>query len=317
VVKKTSKKKGVSRKSSQATPKAKTGKTTMPSGKAAKKRITKVAETAGPAVGTAPPCAADTPTKSEGSHPQITMQASRRFWLTFLGIAAVVVVVVQGYGYLTGWGNPEKVIQRRFGTAQRLTLAKRYPAAIKQYQKIIEHSQDKEIKRQASIAVADLYREQKDWPNAIRMYEHLQGQDDETVMAAWTGLKIAESRHEAGQSEIALSTFRKIRERFPNTDWDAEARLGMGKVFMDQEQYQEAIVVYTSLEKDYQGGFLAAEALVHIGECYAKEGDVGMARRTFQGVIDTYPETMIDDAKKYLKRLENTGKPEGVSLWGE
>jgi TolA-binding protein len=253
----------------------------------------------------------------EKQMPQVTLQASRRFWLLFLGSAILILAVVQGYGYFTGWGNPQKVIQRQFNTAQRLTLAKRYKAAIRQYTRIIKVVTDEEVKRQASIALADLYREQKEWTKAITLYKELQTKDTGTVMAAWTGLKIAEAQHESGSSAEALETYADIRVKHPKSDWDAEARLGIGKVLMDQKKYQEAIVMYRTLENEYQGGFLAAEALVHIGECYEKLGNAEVARKTFQMILDTYPATMTDEAKKKLNGLDGTKKPEGVRLWGE
>jgi len=249
--------------------------------------------------------------------PQVTLQASRRFWLMFLGSTLVILALVQGYGYFTGWGNPKRVIQRQFNTAQRLTLAKRYKAAIRQYKKIMNTVEDAEVKRQAAIAMADLYREQKEWSQAIKLYQDLQAKDSDTVMAAWTGLKIAESQHAAGKSAAALKTYQAIREKFPNSDWDAEARLGMGKVLMDLKKYKQAIALYRTLEVDYKGGFLAAEALVHIGECYTKQGDIETARKIFQSVLDKYPATMTDEAKRYLQRLDVKGKPEGVRVWGE
>ncbi len=259
------------------------------------------------------------PEKKSGAKqvPQVTLQASRRFWLMFLGSALVILALVQGYGYFTGWGNPQKVIQRQFNTAQRLTLAKRYKAAIRQYNRIIKTATDEEVKRQASIALADLYGEQKDWLKAIALYKKLQTKDTGTVMAAWTGLKIAEAQHESGSSEEALQTYADIRSKYPKSDWDAEARLGIGKVLMDQKKYQKAIAVYRTLENEYQGGFLAAEALVRIGECYKKLGNTEVARKTFRMILDTYPTTMTDEAKKQLYELNGTKKPEGVRLWGE
>lgn len=249
--------------------------------------------------------------------PPVTLQASRRFWLLLLGSVVVVVALIQGYGYFTGWGNPEKLIQRYFNTAQRLTLAKRYPAAIRQYQKVLNLSEDQETIRQAQIALADLHREKQDWPVAISIYRELQASEPGTVMSAWTGLQIAESQQASGEHEAALQSFRSVQADFPQTDWDAEARLGIGKVHESQKQYAEAISVYRSLETDYRGGFLAAEALLHIGQCYAKVGNQDAARRAFQNILDNYPATMIDDAKKYLKRLDTNTQPEGISLWGE
>ncbi|MBN1594742.1 tetratricopeptide repeat protein [candidate division FCPU426 bacterium] len=256
----------------------------------------------------------------EGAGPsgaQLTLRASRRFWLLFIGSALVILALVQIYGYFTGWGNPQRLVQRQFSTAQRLTLGKRYEAAIRQYKRIIASAKDEEVRRQATIALADLYREEKKWDQAIELYAELQAKEAGTVMGAWTGLKIAECQHEAGNEDGALATYAAIKEKFPHSDWDAEARLGMGKVLMDQEKYTEAIAIYRSLEKEYQGGFLAAEALVNIGECYAKTDDLETARKTFQYVLDTYPATMTDEARKYLLRLDNKKKPDGIRLWGE
>jgi TolA-binding protein len=249
---------------------------------------------------------------------RVTLQSSRKFWLYVLGAGLLVLGIVQAYGYYTAWGNPEKVMQRHFDNAQKYTLAKRYDVAIREYQRILDASKSAETTRQAQIGLADLYQETKEYAKAIAIYTRLQKQEPNQTVTAWAELKMAESQLASGDLEGAHGTYVQIMKVFPKSDWDAEARLGTGKVLQAQKRFEEAIPVYQALEKDYHGGFLAADALTQMGLCYEKMSKPGDARKAYQVVVDKYPVMMQDDARKYLKRLDlNQEMPQGVRLWGE
>ncbi len=258
--------------------------------------------------------------KSAGTSrgPEVTLQASRRFWLVTLGGVLLILTLVQGYGYFTGWGNPNKVTLRYFKTAQRLTLAKRYPAAVSQYQKILKkkHVSQEQI-QQALIGMGDLYYEQNQWTQAVATYRRLQTQESSGVIQAWTGLKIAESLNKAGDWETALKTYAEISRNYPQSDWDAEARLGQGKVLEEAKRYPEALTAFSGLVNDYAGGFLAADALVHKGICYEKLGKRAAARQAFRTVMEKYPAAMRDEARRRLHRLDIGNNAPGISQWGK
>ncbi len=267
-----------------------------------------------------PENAAPTTPKSDGMSrgPEVTLQASRRFWLITLGGVLLILTLVQGYGYFTGWGDPHKVMQRYFKTAQRLTLAKRYNAAISQYQKILKKKNvSPSLIQQALIGMGDLYYEQNQWSQAIATYQRLRMQESGGVIKAWTGLKIAESRNKAGDWEAALKTYAEISQNHPKSDWDAEARLGRGKVLEGAKRWKEAVAAYTDVINDYTGGFLAADALVHQGNCYEKLGNQAAARQAYKTVMDEYPPAMRDEARRRLHRLDMGKNASGISQWGK
>lgn len=273
------------------------------------------------------PSRRDKPEKAASAEPKsdgtsrghgVTLQASRRFWLITLGGVLLILTLVQGYGYFTGWGNPDKVIQRHFKTAQRFTLAKRYKAAISQYQKILKKKNaDQEQIQQALIGMGDLYYAQNQWSPAIEIYQRLRTKETGEVMRAWTGLKIAESQNKAGDWETALKTYAEISKSHPRSDWDAEARLGQGKVLEEAKRFEEALAAFSGLVSDYPGGFLAADALVHQGICYEKLGNRTAARRAYKTVLDEYPAAMRDEARRRLHRLDMEKNSSGISQWGK
>lgn len=246
----------------------------------------------------------------------VSLQESKKFWMLFIAAGILGLLIIQAYGYLTGWGDPKKVIERHFNQAQHMTLAKRYQAAIKQYQKVMSmKAANEESKRQALVGIADLYRENHEWDNAIAAYRQLQQDERETVMAAWSGLKIAECQLANGQSEKSLATYLQISQLFPNTDWDAEARLGQGQALVALKKYDQAVEIYQSLEKQYKGGFLAADAMIQIGRCYEIQGKDEKAKEAYRYVIKAYPEAMADEAKQRLKRLSSNRRPLGIRQW--
>ncbi len=266
---------------------------------------------------TAPAPTADPVVASSATAAPVTLKSSRRFWLLTLGTLVVVAGLIQFWGYSTGWGNPERLVQRYLNKGQQLTLAKRYDAAIRQYERILKLKTSDENIRQAVIAMADLYRERQDWAKSVELYNQLRQQDPKSVLAAWAGLQIGEAQLLAYKFTDAAKTFAEVSLQFPKSDWDAEARLGIGKAYEKEEKYPEAIAAFEGLVKDYNGGFLAAEALVHIGQCYELKGDLKAARAAYQTILDKYPSTTWDDAKSRLNRLD-AGKPgEGVRSWGQ
>ncbi len=299
------------RKTESAT-KSKTGKPAVKTVKAASRKKIPVAAEEPMGVKTAPVKIAAAPAEV-----QINLKSSRRFWLYTLGSLALLAGLIQIYGYNTGWGNPERLVTRFLNKGQQLTLAKRYDAAIKQYEKILKLKTSDENMRQALIAIADLYRERHEWTKSVEIYNRLRTQDPASVLSAWAGLQVGDAQLQSAQYVDAVKTFTEVSRLFPKSDWDAEARLGLGKASEKEEKYPEAIAAYTALVKDYAGGFLAAEALIHIGQCYELQGDLKAARQAYQTILDKYPNTTWDDAKARLNRLD-AGKPgEGVRTWGQ
>lgn len=270
-----------------------------------------------PAAAKVPEPAQASVTPAASAAPAVTLQASRRFWLLLLGSGALVLLLVQSYGYLTGWGNPERVAQRHFQNAQRMALAKRYPAALKEYQRVLDRTKEAETRRQAQIAMAEVQREQSRWAEAIALYQQLREPQAGSVMNAWADLQIAECQLAADTLDQAQATYQGVLQAFPHTDWEAEARLGLAKVAEAREQYPEAIRIYLELEKDYRGGFLAAEALLRVGDCQQRLNETEAARATYQRLLEQYPAMMNEEAKKQLQRLEAGGQPEGIRRWGE
>lgn len=257
--------------------------------------------------------AAATPDAADG----ITLRSARRFWLLAMAGLLLILGLVQWYGYSTGWGNPERVVQRRFNNAQRLTLAHRTDAAVREYQKILDVKTGDDNRRQAMIGIADLLREKKDWNRAVELYQQLRGQDPNNVLSAWAGLQIGDIQLEAGKPEEASKIYAEISRLFPKSDWDAEARLGLGKVLEKEERFKEAIAAYDALVKEYGGGFLAAEAMVRIGRCYEALDDLASARRAYRTILNKYPASTWDEAKERLRRLDAGQAGEGIRVWGQ
>jgi len=260
--------------------------------------------------------AVDAGKTSPPAEPPVTLRASRRFWLLTLGSLVLALTLVQAYGYFTGWGDPERLVQRYFKSAQRLTLARRYPAAIHKYEKIIGMTTNPDNRRQALIAMADLLRDRKQWDRASEIYRQLQQQDPTNILSAWAGLQLAQIALEAGRLEQAYRDFETVSRRFPASDWDAEAQMGLGGVREKEERFPEAIARYRRVLAAYPGGFLAAEAWVQIGKCYEHLGDLPAAARAYQEVLDKYPPSTWDEAKARLQRLQSGKEAEGVRLWG-
>lgn len=112
--------------------------------------------------------------------------------------------------------------------------------------------------------------------------------------------------YQSGQPERAESAFGEFARRHPGHDYADNALYWKGESAYDQRHYADALASFTEVVERYGGGNKAPDALLKIGLCYRKLGDLPNARDVLGELIAAYPaERASDIARVKLAELES------------
>jgi tol-pal system protein YbgF len=94
------------------------------------------------------------------------------------------------------------------------------------------------------------------------------------------------------QAEEAFGAFARAH---PNHDYADNALYWKGEAAYDQQHYADALAAFTEVVERYGGGNKAPDALLKIGLCYEKVGDLANARDVLTELVAAYPRARASD----------------------
>jgi tol-pal system protein YbgF len=100
----------------------------------------------------------------------------------------------------------------------------------------------------------------------------------------------------------SIAGFERFLELFPEHDYADNAQYWLAEAYYDQRDWKTALAEFRKVVKRYPDGNKAPDALLKIGYCYAKLGDLDSARDVLTQVIEIYPKT--EAARLAEKRLD-------------
>jgi tol-pal system protein YbgF len=107
-----------------------------------------------------------------------------------------------------------------------------------------------------------------------------------------------------GQINDSRAMFQQVFDADPNGDLADNALFWVGETYFVSGRYREAIEQYRRIETDFSNQNKAPDALLQLGLAQAKLGDLALAQRTLEGLINRYPySTAANAAKAEIKRL--------------
>ena len=128
---------------------------------------------------------------------------------------------------------------------------------------------------------------------------------------AVVGAQIAEAYRQAvilygqGKTEVARQMFEKVYEADSGGDLADNALFWIGETYYAAKEYSNAMRYYTRVVNDYSSQNKAPDALFKTAMAQSRMGDLALARRTLQQVIERYPYSSIaSSAKAELERLK-------------
>jgi tol-pal system protein YbgF len=112
--------------------------------------------------------------------------------------------------------------------------------------------------------------------------------------------------YESGHAERAEAAFSTFARRHPQHDYADNALYWKGEAAYDQDHFGDALAAFTEVVERYGGGNKAPDALLKIGLCYRRLGDVPNARDVLTELVAAYPsERASDIARVKLLELES------------
>jgi tol-pal system protein YbgF len=129
--------------------------------------------------------------------------------------------------------------------------------------------------------------------------------------AALVGADIAESYRQAimqfgrGRHADARRGFEGVYESDPTGDLADNALFWIGETYFAAKDYTNAVRFYQRVVSDYSSENKAPDALFKIAMAQERTGDLALARRTLQQVIDRFPySSPASSAKAELERIK-------------
>lgn len=104
----------------------------------------------------------------------------------------------------------------------------------------------------------------------------------------------------SNQTDKAEKTFKKVLGAHPDS---ASARSYLGKLYIDQDQYQDAIQVFEKIPDSQRG----PATLAMLGLAYSQTGKLDEAIKNFKAALDADPEN-TDIEREYADALMRSGK---------
>ena len=129
--------------------------------------------------------------------------------------------------------------------------------------------------------------------------------------AALVGAQIAESYRQAimlfgrGRHADARRGFQGVYDADPSGDLADNALFWIGETYFAAKDYTNAVRFYQRVVNDYSSANKAPDALFKIAMAQERTGDLALARRTLQQVIDRFPySSPASSAKAELERIK-------------
>jgi len=138
-----------------------------------------------------------------------------------------------------------------------------------------------------------------------------QPQQPQQPQRALVGAQIAEDYRQAimlvgrGRNEDARRAFEGVFQADPNGDLADNALFWIGETYFAAKDYTNAVRYYNRVVSDYSTQNKAPDALFKIALSQERTGDLALARRTLQQVIDRYPySSPASSAKAEMDRIK-------------
>lgn len=208
----------------------------------------------------------------------------------------------------------------------------KYDDAIVQYEKVIDANPDTELKAECLKAIGDVYRNQEKYDDALTEFNkilelnvdnavksetlraigqiHVLKGDNNQALKKFSEAKELDNTLEDARLQLAyeiyvsksdddgLDQYKKIIESDPNSELAANAYIGIGNIYSDKDELNEAEINYKEAIKINPNSKLAAESFFNMGEMYREQKKYDDAIKNYKEAIKIDPN--LEDAHYYL-----------------
>ena len=191
--------------------------------------------------------------------------------------------------YLRGYSGGRQADAAHYALGWTHFKQGNYEAAIGEFQRFLSQYRDVNefvpYRSDALLRLADSYYALKRYPEAIQTYTRIGGEDGDDYAL----YQIGQAYYNAGEGFEAITTFRRLLNQFPESNWVEEAQYNLGFLYFQNENYEAAIEAYQKLINQYPRDPLAAKAQYGIGDALYNAGNIEQSVDAYKTVLDRYP----------------------------
>src|SRR5690606_8711796 len=103
----------------------------------------------------------------------------------------------------------------------------------------------------------------KRYPEAIDFYQRIGEAGGDYAL-----YQVGQAYYNANDAFQAISTFRDLLARYPQSNWREEAQYSLGYLYFLNQDYEQAVAAYQELIDTFPRDPLAAKAQYGIGDAY-------------------------------------------------
>ncbi len=199
-----------------------------------------------------------------------------------------------------GGENQAKAI---YGTGYVLFQEQEYNKAQTEFERFIKLSQNESnsIVADAYSRIGDCHYYRREFETAKKYYEKATSVDIKNA-----DYSLFRSAITMGMSKDYASKTRILKQliaQFPNGSYTEQAYYELGRTYIEQNKYKEAVVAYDNLAKRFPSSPLARRAATEKAMIYNNNNDYANAIEAYKAIIEQYPHS--EEAKIALQDLKN------------
>jgi tetratricopeptide (TPR) repeat protein len=195
-------------------------------------------------------------------------------------------------------------INARYNLGYALLKMENYPAAKEQFEMIAKNvsSSSSTIEKDAYLRSADCYFMNKDYKQALKVYDQVMAlQMDGADYALFQKGIIAGAMN---QNSEKLKLLQSMDTRYPASPFTSDAALEIANTHIADENYEAALVPLNKLIKSAKAASLKPEAYLKTGIAYFNLDKNEESLTQFKTLVSTYPNAPeTDDAIEYIRNL--------------
>ncbi|MBN2307939.1 MAG: tetratricopeptide repeat protein [Candidatus Hydrogenedentes bacterium] len=187
------------------------------------------------------------------------------------------------------------------GHAWALYHAGKYGDASKLATEYIEKQPDSASIAGMKYLQANCVLEQKDYANALGMFQAIREQYPDSQFSGRAAYKVAWTHFLSGDLDAAKAALKVFFDTYKDSPLMGEAAFLRGSVLAAEKNYEDAHEEFRLVAEKYPESEFGPEALYKVGECLAQLGRMEEAAAVFESFAEKYPHNIL--AKDALLRV--------------
>ncbi len=185
--------------------------------------------------------------------------------------------------------NSELAGMSLYGKAYCYYELKEYNNAARVFSEFIGKYPDSHRALDARLRLADSYYGSKNFAAAGKIYRELIHYDRRFLDNPYDYYQYAQALFKANDFQQAINVFSDLQKKFPNSEYADKSLYFIGWIYFQQGNYNAAIAGYQNVLNKYPNSSIGALIYYSIGDCYYNLGNYDSAVVNYQQVMVEYP----------------------------